>query len=107
MAPPEGPTWLYQAYCEHQALLYVGIAVDLDRRLQQHRATKLWWPGVNYVVACQYPTRVEAAQVELNMIRGTLPPHNQAGKSLPSGPPSVSKNWLLTDRRGAVLERGA
>jgi len=74
-----GPTWVYQLCCEHGGLLYVGIAVDLDRRLAQHRKTKAWWSEVAHVVAHQFPTRDDARLAELDAINLRQPIYNIEG----------------------------
>lgn len=101
----DGPTWLYQAVCEHNGLLYVGIASDLSRRLAQHRATKPWWSDVDAVVAGLYPSRTAALTVEAGIIGGANPVHNIAGK--PPGRRTRASEWTLVDRFGQPLEAGA
>lgn len=99
------PTWLYQAMCEHGALLYVGIAYDVPRRLSQHRATKAWWPDVDAVCAIQYDSRDHARRLESRIIAGVLPQHNIQGKPRrPLNP--APREYVLFDHRGVVIEAG-
>lgn len=100
----DDPAWLYQATCTHGALLYVGIAYDVPRRLGQHRATKSWWPEVDAVVALHYPTRRTAAAVESRIIAGVHPVYNIAGKPA-HRPDGARGGWVLYDPRGNVLDR--
>lgn len=101
-----GPTWLYQACCEHGGLMYVGIAVDLDRRIAQHRATKSWWPNVDHVVGISYESRRLALDIEGRIIRGVHPRHNIAGVRRGAVDPK-ERDWRLLDRFGAVIQQRA
>ena len=87
-----GPTWVYQLFCDHGALIYVGVATDVRRRLKQHRATKAWWPEVFSVAAYLFPSREHALMVEAARIReGVSPRYNVAGRQARSLPPGVSQ----------------
>lgn len=82
LSPIDGPTWVYAAFCEHNGLLYVGVARDVPARIKQHRKDKPWWRAeVADVVANLYPTRREALAVEAHYIAMSRPLHNIAGQS--------------------------
>lgn len=104
VAADDGPTWVYQAMCEHGGLLYVGVAHDVPRRIAQHRSTKSWWREVDIVCATRYESRTEALAVEARMIRGERPPHNIAGRPPVPSASSYSRQWLALDARGHVLD---
>lgn len=76
--PVPDPTWVYQLYCKHGGLLYVGIAYNLERRLKQHRGDKPWWPEVAKIDAYQFPTRMAAREAELAAITVRQPFYNVA-----------------------------
>lgn len=83
------PTWVYRLICEHGGPLYVGIAIDLDRRLAQHRAaSKPWWPDVARVEAEQYPDRYRARLMESYYIVYERPLHNVSDKPALPRPPA-------------------
>lgn len=104
MAGAHGPTWVYQVRCEHEGLLYVGIASDLERRVAQHRSTKDWWADVDYVCATLEPTRSAAFALEARMISGLHPPRNIAGK--PHAAPGRPMSWRLLDQFGHLIKSG-
>ena len=53
-------TTLYRIYDDDSELLYIGIAGNLGRRLEQHADEKPWWPGASVVAIEHYSTRAEA-----------------------------------------------
>lgn len=108
MAPPDGPTWMYLAFCEHRAPLYIGIAHDVERRVEQHRTTKpKWREQVWAMIAYELPTRRQALDLETHMIRSVRPAWNVAGQ--PPGPmrpdvrPHDPLRVLSLDPRGRLL----
>lgn len=77
----DGPTWVYQALCNHGLPLYVGMARDVPRRIAQHRRDKPWWDGdVWAVVADLYGSRDLAADVERKQIKLLHPLRNIEGR---------------------------
>lgn len=98
MAKERGPTWLYIIICEHSAALYVGIATDVERRLDQHWRDKPWWSDVRGVLAYQLPTREIARQEELRLIRQYRPIYNIEG--VPSPDPL---GQIIQERRFDVI----
>jgi hypothetical protein len=89
------PTWVYRCLCTHEALLYVGLAVDVDRRIAQHVATKDWWGEVSFVDAELYPTRFLAYKMESFYIVYDKPKYNVQGAVPVPIPPHQP-----TERRG-------
>jgi predicted GIY-YIG superfamily endonuclease len=59
-------------------VLYVGIAVDLERRIAQHKANQPWWPEVANVAAWQFPTRAQARSAEVDANHIYQPQYNRA-----------------------------
>lgn len=78
---PGTPTILYRLYGADEALLYVGITRNMERRMTQH-SRKPWWPEVVTKDACAYRTRTAAAQAEHAAIMTEGPRHNRARYSL-------------------------
>lgn len=82
------PCWVYYVYCEHGGLLYVGVAADVPRRVQQHRKDKKWWRReVHSLIAYHYPTRRQAFEVEAHSIRTYRPHYNISGVAGPEAMP--------------------
>jgi predicted GIY-YIG superfamily endonuclease len=74
--PVFAPCFLYRFFGADDALLYVGVADDVARRLAQHRATAEWWPAaVRGELRC-YPTRGAALQAEAIAITVEKPQRN-------------------------------
>lgn len=105
-SPINGPTWVYYAYCEHDGLLYVGVAGNVERRIAAHRYDKPWWDReVDYVLATLYPTRRQALDVEAHEIKTHRPTHNITGQAsteaLPHEVlPHCSSTLRILDKRG-------
>lgn len=76
--PVSEQTAVYRFYGEDDVLLYVGITKDFEKRRQQHKATKPWWPQVKRPVVDLYDDEQEARQAELLAITGEHPVHNVA-----------------------------
>lgn len=94
----EGETWVYHCMCSHGAVVYVGIANDVGRRLGQHRASKDWWPDVESVIADRYPTRRQALAVEGHCIKhgNRTHMHNRQGYGADPKPPhrwEIRRDW--------------
>lgn len=78
------PTWVYHAFCEHNGLLYVGVASDPERRVRQHLYAKPWWRHeVDMVLAELYPSRRQALDVESSAIHNMRPTYNLRGQAPP------------------------
>jgi hypothetical protein len=101
-----GPTWVYRLTGADNELLYVGVAVNIEQRFTQHRATKHWWPDVIFMDCERYPTRRIALDVERFYIQHEHPYYN-----VQNSVPLPEHGWRPTGRasftnRGplAVLE---
>lgn len=78
---------------ETDALLYVGISDDVDRRFSQHAKGKWWWPDVRRHVVETYPDRELAETAEALAIRRDRPRHNDLFNR--SNPDRVrGRRWL-------------
>jgi len=77
------PTYLYRIYDDEGALLYIGIALNLNSRMNQHR--KHWRNGEWYRTAGPirvelYEDRTSAALAEYRAINKEQPIHNVANE---------------------------
>ena len=90
------PTYLYRIYSPDGVLLYIGIALDLNKRMNQHR--KHWRNGQWYKTAERiqvelHGDRTSAALAEHRAIANERPAHNLAtedqykGNNLPDPVP--------------------
>ena len=73
------PTHLYRLYDIDRRLLYVGITVDLERRMAKHAMDKSWWRDVETGDLALYPTRYDAKDAEHAAIVVQRPRYNMAG----------------------------
>jgi predicted GIY-YIG superfamily endonuclease len=67
---------LYRFYDRTDALLYVGITMDLPKRFRQHRKAKPWWLAVTRVEVEHFDTRGEALGAEKSAIKDECPLYN-------------------------------
>lgn len=72
------PTALYHLYDARRRLLYIGIAVNLERRWEAHRRASGWWPEVTDKVVVWFPDRVQASAAEVKAIESMHPIHNKS-----------------------------
>lgn len=70
------PTVLYRLFDEQGGLLYVGISVRPEKRMQEHAQTKWWWEQVEYRVYSNCNTRRHALELEEVAIRTEKPRYN-------------------------------
>lgn len=68
-------TYLYRHFDKSNALLYIGIATDVERRTKQH-SRSVWGAEIASTVIKTYPTRIKAAIAELRAIEKERPRHN-------------------------------
>lgn len=66
-------TSVYRLFDVGGRLLYVGVAVDPERRFQDHRRDKFWWHLVTRKSIEQFPRRDLALQAEAVAIREESP----------------------------------
>lgn len=69
---------LYRLYDDLGDLLYVGIAVNVQRRFIEHQSRKEWWPEVALRRLEWFPDRRSAEEAETKAIREELPAFNIA-----------------------------
>jgi len=99
-----GPTYVYRILCSHGLLLYVGVAVDVERRLKQHAATKPWWGHARVILTDRYATRFQALKVEAYFITYMRPKHNISGQTpLPNLPHPVLSESMYLSVRGEIM----
>jgi hypothetical protein len=83
MGLADAETSVYRLYDGEDRLLYVGIAVEPFLRLDKHWKTKAWWSSVTHVVIEWFPSRQDALDEELRVIRTDAPMHNIQGRGGP------------------------
>ncbi|WP_053680159.1 GIY-YIG nuclease family protein [Streptomyces sp. WM4235] len=102
---PESPerTALYRLYDDAGSLLYVGIALNPERRWRQHAwdHADTWWPLVSAKRLEWFATRPEAEAAEVRAIRSEGPAHNRAHASRGFG-----QVMLEAADKQAVFKRG-
>lgn len=76
MALGSRPHALYRFFDRTDALLYVGITMDLGARLKSHRREKPWWLDIHHITVEHFATRAEALAAEAKAIRAEGPLHN-------------------------------
>jgi predicted GIY-YIG superfamily endonuclease len=76
------PHALYRFFDRADTLLYVGITMDLPKRLQSHQRDKAWWHRVANMKAEHYPTRKAALAAEAVAIREERPLFNDQHNGL-------------------------
>lgn len=70
------PHALYRFFDRSDVLLYVGITVDLAKRIKNHRKGKPWWTQIHNITVEHFDTRQEALDAERKAIRDEKPLHN-------------------------------
>lgn len=73
------PHALYRHFDLEGRLLYIGISVDPDLRLNQHKASSRWASDIYSVSVEWMNCRSGALSAELSAIRSEAPLHNRAG----------------------------
>lgn len=68
-------TYLYRHFNKAGALLYIGIATDVERRTKQHKSS-VWGASITRTTIKTYSTRIKAAIAELQAIEKERPLHN-------------------------------
>lgn len=69
---------LYRFYDSDNTLLYVGVTVDLERRLAEHLNEKHWYTDMERIKVEHFPSRYAAESAEKRAIRQEFPLHNVA-----------------------------
>jgi predicted GIY-YIG superfamily endonuclease len=76
---PNAETALYRHYDEDGRLLYVGISLDVLKRIQQHRGSS-WSRDITYIAIEGYASREAAEAAERVAIETERPLYNIAGR---------------------------
>lgn len=106
------PTSLYRFYDADDQLLYVGISLNVFRRMAQHSERKTWWTAVARSTVEWHPTREAALEAERIAIRDEKPLHNiqhaRTSRKNPPTPTATDEEVEVPederqDRLGAVL----
>ncbi len=74
----ERETVVYQLFDAEEALLYVGMTVNLKARYMEHKMCKSWWVEVDHArtkVMC-FDNRDEASEMEIALIQHESPRWN-------------------------------
>ena len=92
------PTYVYRCYGPDDALLYVGIANDVEQRLANH-AQKEWWRMLRHVETEELPNRIAAKRLETKYIRELSPRFNiaETSRAARAKPPEVdykNRKWI-------------
>lgn len=77
--PPNTTTPKYIVYSlwnEDGSCLYVGITINLRRRLQEHARKAAWWATVHIVDPIEITNLTDARTIERALIRTYTPEHN-------------------------------
>lgn len=77
-------TALYRLFGADDALLYVGIAMGLGRRWDQHAEAQPWWPEVDHQTVRWFPTREDAEKAEVEAIHAEHPVYNVVHNQRPA-----------------------
>ncbi|MFI7618039.1 GIY-YIG nuclease family protein [Nonomuraea terrae] len=90
-------TTLYRLFGDGGELLYVGIAIDLKKRLRQH-ICQWWWPEVAALRVERHPNRLEALSAEKAAIEAEGPKYNtqHAGRRSPAPASCVHIDELVS-----------
>src|SRR5271155_2677532 len=89
------PHWLYRIYGAKDELLYIGITINLCRRLRAHRSSRDWYqPDMICVKARVFSDYFSAADAEVESIRLLQPRFNRAHK--------IEAQWKIQRRLKAV-----
>lgn len=97
------PTTLYRLYDPEGTLLYVGIAGNPGRRLQDHRRDKPWWGEVSVIKLEHFPSRPEAEAHEVAAIHAERPTHNVLHSTTIGFVRDRPESDRLSDGRRAVV----
>jgi predicted GIY-YIG superfamily endonuclease len=100
------PAVVYRFRDVQDALLYVGITVDLGNRLNGHAKEKPWWREAITVTLSHHPDIESAREEELRAIRTERPKYNVA--NVPAPPQQMAllpPSWSAMQRKPTEQER--
>lgn len=80
------PHVLYRFYDRTDTLLYVGITMDLPKRMGNHRKEKPWWAAVDHITVEHFDNREDALAAEAEAIRTESPLYNVSHNDLVQAP---------------------
>jgi len=70
------PNDVYKAYDDAGALLYVGISINVFKRLGEHKAYSPWYDEASRIEVVQYLNRASARAEEARCIKFDAPAFN-------------------------------
>lgn len=109
MSWPPGRTALYRLYDTDGALLYIGIACDLEARWSGHASTKAWWENVASRTVEWHDERELAEVAETAAIAAERPHYNVAKSPWAPKPRELGPDEMsLSDAKanfGDVVQR--
>lgn len=77
MSAHRGPNFVYRAYAEDGRLLYVGITVNIKRRMAAHKQSSEWFGEWSRMAIEMVPGRGSALLIESNAIAQEIPAFNK------------------------------
>jgi hypothetical protein len=81
--PLSWETGLYRLYDADMRLLYVGISISPEGRMEEHARTKPWWSDVAYRSVEWFENGVLAREIETAVISSERPLHNYVDNKIP------------------------
>jgi predicted GIY-YIG superfamily endonuclease len=70
------PQYLYRWFDDQGNLLYIGITVDLRRRIKQHERSARWYEGAAMMTVEKFDSREAVARAEREAIVAEKPRYN-------------------------------
>jgi hypothetical protein len=102
---PPGRTALYRLYDADSALLYIGVACNLEARWSGHASTKAWWKDVASRTVEWHDERELAEAAETAAIAAEHPRHNVAKSPWAPKPRELEPDeFLAGDARANLTE---
>ena len=93
------PHAVYRLYDAEWTLLYVGVTVNLPKRMAWHACQQSWWPQVAHRTSVWYGNEWDGRKAEAEAIDAENPVHNDlkpaVGHHAP--PHGQRKGWHRTD----------
>lgn len=98
------PHALYRFYDRSDVLLYVGITMDLPKRLKAHRKEKPWWLEISSITVEPHESRAAALDAEAEAIRSEKPLYNTTHNTFVAQGP-ITPEQAVADFAEVVLSR--
>lgn len=83
---PRRPHVLYRFFDRADTLLYVGITMDLPKRMGDHRKGKPWWSAVDHITVEHFDGREAVLAAETEAIKTEAPLYNVSQNELVQAP---------------------